>query len=502
VACSPTRAAGKCVCQGRRLPETDLIYTPAASSCGGTARGHANAVLAPRFRRPNDDVIEPRPGHWCGTGAVDPGYLFPAGQAAASVSEVHRVWQLTPLGAWPLRPGQTNMLDVFQAADRWQHRARQGDTGLLMPNRATCLHPDRATALRPGQPMRKQARRVGPVTVPERTWRQWPNALRNLAVARGLQPPDRVVPTAVLGSKANRSGWGKVQQSTVLLPGASGGPGVRTTYKAMLDPEDVPLSPADLVPSWIVDPCGCEGTYECALAAKVVLDYAGAKLCVPLDWFYDHVAYDSWYLQEDTMDILWSNVRSRGTGMDPDVLDEMIDCWMIDTDQDRTGRTYSMFFCSVKLRVRAAGSRVRNKTLGGRCEDKGTNVECSATDKWPVADFDDWRASLRSPSTAEPSIKVLMPDGGGLVPLTGPVSGFADVAQQSINFPATVVAFNGYSLDFSLFWARAALQHFVPGQSRPEAWWSPSGVDFAHVRPLTPQRVFQSRRASSCRPRA
>lgn len=496
-----TRVADKggmeatCPCTGSRGPDRRDDSPAAEHSCSHCGR----ATTTPRARGPGDGELKPGRGHWCGTGARDRGYLLPVGQAPARQPSAFASWQLTPFGAWPLRRGQSNLLDVFEVTDRWQHRARQGDTGLLMPNRATSLRPDRAAALVPGRPIRRRARDVDPVTVPERIWRQWPTAFRNIATARGARPPARVTATTVLG--AARKG--------------SANP---TPYKPILVHDEAPLSLEHAHLWWLTDPCGCEGTYECALAEQVVMDYAGAKLCVPMDWFWEHVAYDSWYGQEETMDILWANVRSRGTGMDPDVLDNMIDCWMIDTEQDRTGRTYSMFFagghapkqfvyyaldmirrnagaarddwsgttwgvgfaewlaqaldgkkvgsqtddraCSIKVRVRASGSRLAGKGLAGRCEDKDSEVECGETDNFPAGDFDAWRASLRPPATADPSILILMPDGGGLVPDSGTVSAFADISQQSVNFPANVVAFNGYSLDFSLFWARAALQYF------------------------------------------
>ncbi len=483
-----------CGCQGPA--PVAVAQTGGESGCGcKPARSGATPLRPSRGSPKQNQPLHGGPQHWCGTDAPDRGFLPAAAQVPASKLLPQFGWHLTPFGAVPIVPGQPNTLDWFSVVEQYRQRARNGPTGRLVPNPATCLQPDAQTALLPGRRVRGQRSSPAARVAPAAWWASLPPAFRAMAQGMGVRPP--------------------------AAPQPVGGPVPLLAY--VLPADDPALAPtAAELPDWLTDPCGCEGTYECALAEKVVIDYAGSRLCLPMDWFVARVDADDWLSESEALSTLWSTPRSHGTPLDTGRAKALLDCWMIDTSRDRTGRTYSMFFdgghapinyfylaldlvrrnvdlikdhwsgntlaarfdewvanaldgkevgnydnenrCTLTMRVRSHHSFLGDRSVENNCLGNQADTNCNYTDTFAAGSFDCWSASLTRLPTANatPIYMLVVPTEDNAFerqPTTGLYGGYARPTQFAVNLPANVVAFRAYALDFSLFWARAALQY-------------------------------------------
>lgn len=305
--------------------------SPAAAGCGCAAAGGCGAAESARGPEVSNLEVQGRPAAapellraeraaWCGTGASPDGLIFPGSTASPVQQPAASSLRLTPFGAYAAAAGVPTGLAVFEVADRYRLALAQGPTGRLFPQGPNLLLPDPATALFAGGPVRVGAKRGGGRTVPRRQWEQVPSTLRAAARAQGFGPETSFRPAAGVA----------VPESVEFLSGTLASVGE--------------LGPADVSRHWDEDPCACEGTYECALANKVVLDYLGYRLCVPESWFWKRYEEDAWLARGETLDILWAAVSGTGTGVSGEDLDGLIGCWMIDTSRGAYGRSYSLFF--------------------------------------------------------------------------------------------------------------------------------------------------------------
>lgn len=244
-----------------------------ACGCGGACGGSTRtAVQQPRPpvlpARPARDQSPARPQRlssartaWCGTGAKDDGKLTAGSHYIPQPVPAGTSLRLTPFGAFAVEAGKPNMLAVFEVADRYRVRCRQGDTGLLRAAGPGVLRPDPATSLQPEGSVFVGARTRSPSrAVPRAQWEQVPPTVRAAARAQGFRP----------------EAGGAVQTP----PGATvrGGTAVNSVNPArgynQLDlPDDIELLAAEVartfdgrppaVPSGLLDdPCACSGTYE------------------------------------------------------------------------------------------------------------------------------------------------------------------------------------------------------------------------------------------------
>lgn len=281
----------------------------------------------------NENALRPKPARdapwvtqrlsaarkaWCGTGFVDDGRLQASSHFVPSTVPPGTSFRLTPFGAYPLVAGQPDTLAVFEVADRYHKRRKAGEIGLLSPRGSFVLRPDPKTALEPGGSVyvgiRLAANAIQPTA---EQWAQVPATLRAGARAQGFRVPET----------------GALPEGVVLV--------------AAMDSEPTPGLPEGTVVDRLgpaADPCACEGLLECSLANKVTLDYAGYALCVPESWFWRHYEDDDWMSVNETMEDLWRGVNVHGSAVTSEVMDNLLGCWMIDTDNDSHGRTYSMFF--------------------------------------------------------------------------------------------------------------------------------------------------------------
>jgi hypothetical protein len=278
------------------------------------------------------------------------------------------------------------------------------------------------------------------------------------------------------------------------------------------------------------DACDCEGTYECALYEKVIMDYVGYRLCVPARWFWRRYEADDWLGAGDTMEELWQAVNGTGSGVSADTMDALIGCWMIDTAGDRQGRSYGMFFpegnaprkflrYTLDLVLRfsdeivdewsgttsCAGLRAFiERTLAGKEGDTLTEdvgpckvvfravssttwlgshavqrscgeateraMDCAAAGDTPDAfgtAFDDWSqrldASFQGVADGQwKTVFELRVDSGRAASWDQPAASWLGYAQTDggvMLVAANRIAFRGYQLDFTMFWARVALQY-------------------------------------------
>lgn len=484
-----------CGCQGRA--PVAVAQAGGEPGCGCKPARSGATPLRPSRGSPKQNLpLHGGPQHWCGTDAPDRGFLPAAAQVPASKLLPQFGWHLTPFGAVPLVPGQPNTLDWFSVVEQYRQRARSGPTGRLVPNPATCLRPEAQTALLPGRRVRGERAPAAAKVAPAAWWASLPPAFRAMAQGMGVRPP--------------------------AAPQPAGGPVPLLAY--VLPADDPALAPtAAELPDWLTDPRGCEGTYECALAEKVVIDYAGSRLCLPMDWFVARVDADDWLSESEALSTLWSTPRSHGTGLNVGQAKALLDCWMIEPSRDRTGRTYSMFFdgghapinyfylaldlvrrnvdlikdhwsgntlaarfdewvanaldgkevgnydnenrCTLTMRVRSHHSFLGDRSVENTCLENQPDTNCNGTPKFAPGSFDCWSASLTRLPTADatPIYMLVVPTEKNAFerqPTTGTgVLGYAPPKQFAVNLPANVVAFRAYALDFSLFWARTALQY-------------------------------------------
>ncbi len=438
---------------------------------------------------------------WCGTGAKDDGKLFPATPASAPVLPPGTSLRLTPFGAYAAEPGAPAGLATFEVADRYRIAHRAGFTGRLVPSGPNVLQPDPTTALEPSGSVFPPTAHEMAAFVPREQWAQLPTTLRAAARARGFQPQREFHPAAGL-----------------LLPE---GAEPLLAHLADLRTLDTTSSP----PAAVKDPCTCEGTYECALAEKVVLDYLGFRLCVPEAWFWKHYEADSWISRSDTLDVLWAAVSGTGTGVSGDDLDGLIGCWMIDTAKDTHGRSYSMFFedgnaprkflrymldlvrrfsheikddwsgtttcaglrdyiedvlggqkgssladgvgpCTIKFRATSQSSTLPAVKTSRSCGGASEEVSCG-NPSGMGGDFQDWQQVMylrfkQYEVGGNAYIHTLGVESGLAAPWSAPDAdwlGYATINSGAVAVPANRLTFRGYQLDFTLFWARVALDY-------------------------------------------
>jgi hypothetical protein len=427
---------------------------------------------------------------------VPDGRLSPGSQALARQEPAGASLRLTPFGAYAIEPGQPNLLAVFDVADRYRVRSRRGPTGRLTPAGACVLRPDPRTALEPGGSVfvgASQRRRAR--IAPSAEWRQVPPTIRAAARAAGWVPA-RAAPPPCDAALSH-------------LPG----------------PQE-----AGFEVDRLGDACDCEGTYECALYEKVIMDYVGYRLCVPARWFWRRYEADDWLGAGDTMEELWRAVNGTGSGVSADTMDALIGCWMIDTAGDRQGRSYGMFFpegnaprkflrYTLDLVLRfsdeivdewsgttsCAGLRAFiERTLAGKEGDTLTEdvgpckvvfravssttwlgshavqrscgeateraMDCAAAGDTPDAfgtAFDDWSqrldASFQGVADGQwKTVFELRVDSGRAASWDQPAASWLGYAQTDggvMLVAANRIAFRGYQLDFTMFWARVALQY-------------------------------------------
>lgn len=482
--------------------------------CGGTCGGCGDAaplVAAAPQAAPKPEKARPQrdtPGvsqllsserkAWCGTGFVDDGRLTASSQFVPSIVPPGTPMRLTPFGAYPLVAGQPDTLAVFETADRYHKLRKAVDTGRLVPRGSFVLRPDPKTALEAGGSVFVgEKQRLKPAQPTAIQWAQVPATIRTGARAQGFHPPpdSSQIPDGVLLTA------GENTAATPWLPEGH-----------VLDL----VGPA-------VDPCACAGTLECSLANKVILDYAGYRLCVPETWFWRHYEDDTWMSVNDTMAVLWNGVNGHGTPVSSDVMDTLLGCWMIDTDNDSHGRSYSMFFndgngprkflhyaldlvrrfsdeikdewsgvttcsglrgyiedvldgekgstktsgvgpCTLNFRAVSETTWLPNTTTNRYCGEEHERVDCGTASGMGGA-FDDWSQVLDH-SYSEPvgatRIYTMKVKSGLPANWSEPEAdylGYTSPASGAVQVPANRLAFRGYQFDFTMFWARVALEY-------------------------------------------
>lgn len=484
--------------------------SPAAAGCGCAAAGGCGAAESARGPEVSNLEVQGRPAAapellraeraaWCGTGAAPDGMMFPGSMAIPDQNPPGTSLRLTPFGAYAAAAGVPTGLAVFEVADRYRLALAQGPTGRLFPQGPNLLLPDPATALFTGGPVRVGAKSGGGRTVPRRQWEQVPSTLRAAARAQGFGPEASFRPP----------GGVAVPEGVEFLSGTRASVGE--------------LGPADVSRPSDEGPCACEGTYECALANKVVLDYLGFRLCVPESWFWNQYEADSWVSRSETLDVLWAAVESTGTGVRGEDLDGLLGCWMIDTAKDTHGRSYGMFFedkdaprkflryaldlvrrfsseikddwsgttacsglreyieavlsgaegttlteavgpCTIRFRAVSESSTLPEITTSRACGGASETVHCGS-EAGMGGDFQDWQQVMGSSYTDHSpggTIYKLKVNSGFPAPWEQPEAsflGFCIPTSGAVQLPANQLAFRGYQLDFTLFWARVALDY-------------------------------------------
>ncbi len=496
-------SAGGCGCDG---PTTGC-------GCGGCAQVDApseaadlRALLNEASRsQPADEIIAVKRHTWCGSGPPDPrdaGVLLSAGNIASSGSRPTGPAYLTAFGAYAVT-GEQAALELFTAADQYRQRRRCGADPVLAARGEGVLRPAGAGVL---WPCRRSVFDQGPVAasapMPRAAWEQLPRTLRAFAVGRGFVPESTPAPAPVSapGSGAN-------------------GPAPPPTHEGALHvvvPRPGGVDFDGLMGGGRGDPCDCVGAAECTLEMRTVLDYGGWKLCVTNQWFWDLMRDEDWVLDPgDTLQLLWGEFDGGGVIIDEATMATLTGCWMIDVDRDTHVRSYSMFFDdgngphkflwhALEL-VQQFSDEIKDETSGvttcaglrdfidatlrGR-EPTSLNpelYECGV--KFRAVSEETWLDPVRSmrdcgagpeftDCDAFPNMggafdawseRLYLATGDGIyrvgVWATDPTQpgannlGWALSDVGAVHVPANRLAFKGYVHDFSLFWARVALQH-------------------------------------------